>query len=223
MPSPRSGCRKSDILTLRWQDVDLEARGLKLADSKTGARTVPISREAADVLANIPRLEGSPCVVPGNVKGRPMCSLNDPWKLVCKRAGIKERAASRLQAQLRLQSAGARRRVAGDRGAPGSCRRDHNRKIRSPCPGFHSERCCENHREHRREFAGRTGNRWVTYFREGFIGSAITGPRKLAPLWSFRRIRMQLLDSSTLPPARSRFTFIAQNAKLSTIAKEDRS
>ena len=84
-----TGCRKSEILTLRWQDVDLEARELKLADSKTGARTVPISPEAADVLANVPRVEGSPWVIPGRVKSKPMRNLHDPWNRVCKRAGIK--------------------------------------------------------------------------------------------------------------------------------------
>ena len=84
-----TGCRKSEILTLRWQDVDLEARELKLADSKTGARTVPVSPEATEVLANIPRVDGSPWVIPGNVKGKPMCSLSDPWRLVCRRAGIR--------------------------------------------------------------------------------------------------------------------------------------
>ena len=55
-----TGCRKNEILTLRWKDVDLEAMELHLADSKTGARTVSLSPEAARVLAGIPRVEGNP-------------------------------------------------------------------------------------------------------------------------------------------------------------------
>ncbi len=83
-----TGCRRNEILTLRWRDVDLEARELKLEDSKTGARVVPLSPEAADVLANIPRIEGNPWVIPGKLKGKRMRNLNDPWELICERAKI---------------------------------------------------------------------------------------------------------------------------------------
>ena len=33
-----TGCRKSEVLSLRWEDVALEEAELRLADSKTGAR-----------------------------------------------------------------------------------------------------------------------------------------------------------------------------------------
>ena len=85
-----TGCRKNEILTLKWKDVDLDACELKLSDSKTGARTVPISTEAAEVLAAIPRVEGNPHVIPGQVKGRCMQNLNDPWKLIRERARIRD-------------------------------------------------------------------------------------------------------------------------------------
>ena len=45
-----TGCRKNEILALRWEDADLEAGDLALADAKTGPRTVSLSpapREAA--------------------------------------------------------------------------------------------------------------------------------------------------------------------------------
>ena len=38
-----TGCRKSEILSLRWEDVDLAGGELRLADSKTGPRAVPLS------------------------------------------------------------------------------------------------------------------------------------------------------------------------------------
>ena len=38
-----TGCRLSDIQTLRWEDVNLEATQIRLPDSKTGARIVPLS------------------------------------------------------------------------------------------------------------------------------------------------------------------------------------
>ena len=40
-----TGCRKTEIMTLRWKDVDLEAMELHLAETKTGARTVSLSPE----------------------------------------------------------------------------------------------------------------------------------------------------------------------------------
>ena len=85
-----TGCRRNEILTMRWGDVDLEARELNLVDSKTGARTVPLSPEAVEVLLNIPRVDGNPYVIPGKIRGRHLRNLNDPWNLVRKRAGIED-------------------------------------------------------------------------------------------------------------------------------------
>ena len=66
-----TGCLRNENLTLRWQDVDLEARALKHADSKTGARTVLISPEAADVLANIPASRAAPGSLAGTSRAGP--------------------------------------------------------------------------------------------------------------------------------------------------------
>ena len=85
-----TGCRRNEILTMRWRDVDLEARELNLVDSKTGARTVPLSPEAVEVLLNIPRMDGNPYVIPGKIRGRHLRNLNDPWNLIRKRAAIED-------------------------------------------------------------------------------------------------------------------------------------
>ena len=83
-----TGCRKGEILNLRWDEVDLEANELRLPDTKTGPRSISLSPEAAGVLAAIPRVPDNPFVIPGKVKGRPMRNLNDPWEIVCERAGL---------------------------------------------------------------------------------------------------------------------------------------
>ena len=55
-----TGCRRNEILTLRWDEVELAANELRLSDSKTGARTILLSPEAGAVLADIPRVPDKP-------------------------------------------------------------------------------------------------------------------------------------------------------------------
>ena len=83
-----TGCRKSEILTLKWQDVDLAAAEIRLGDSKTGPRTVPLSPPAVRVLEELPRLPDSAWVIPGRKPGTHMTNLDGPWRVVRKRAGL---------------------------------------------------------------------------------------------------------------------------------------
>ena len=73
-----TGCRLGDIQTLRWEDVDLEAGELRLPDSKTGARMVPLSRAAAGVLAALPRNPDNPWVITGRKPGAHLTDLQHP-------------------------------------------------------------------------------------------------------------------------------------------------
>jgi integrase len=50
-----TGCRKSEILSLRWEWVDIERGCLRLPDSKTGAKVVPLASAAQEVLIGLPR------------------------------------------------------------------------------------------------------------------------------------------------------------------------
>ncbi|QSF55150.1 site-specific integrase [Brevundimonas fontaquae] len=45
-----TGCRKSEILSLRWDYVDWDVGCLRLPESKTGAKTVPLADAAIDLL-----------------------------------------------------------------------------------------------------------------------------------------------------------------------------
>ena len=85
-----TGCRKREILHLRWEQVDLEAGELRLAETKTGPRTVSLSPRAVRVLERIPRLADSPWVIPGRVEGRPMRNIDEAWGVVCELAGLED-------------------------------------------------------------------------------------------------------------------------------------
>ena len=85
-----TGCRKSEILNLHWDHVDLEAREMRLPDSKTGPRTVQLSPAAAEILARIPRADGNPHVIPGALNGNPMTGLQRYWVKIRKRAGLED-------------------------------------------------------------------------------------------------------------------------------------
>jgi len=83
-----TGARKGEVETLRWHEVDFEGGYLRLADSKTGQKTIPLNAGALQVLANISQLNSSPYVFPahrsdGHYEGTPKV-----WKLIRSMAGI---------------------------------------------------------------------------------------------------------------------------------------
>ena len=83
-----TGCRRNEILTLRWEEVDLAAGELRLRDSKTGPRVVPLPAAAVSVLAAVPRVPGNPWVIPGAKPGGHLSNLNDHWLCIRARAGL---------------------------------------------------------------------------------------------------------------------------------------
>ncbi len=60
-----TGGRKSEILTLKWEHVDLARYALRLPDSKTGAKVIALDAAAAALLARLDRQDGDPYVLLG--------------------------------------------------------------------------------------------------------------------------------------------------------------
>ena len=83
-----TGCRKNEIVTLRWDDVDRGARELRLSDTKTGPRRVPLTPAVEWVLDRIPRVEGNPWVIAGRKPGTRLSNLDGAWQRLRDRAGL---------------------------------------------------------------------------------------------------------------------------------------
>ena len=79
-----TGCRKTEILTLKW--VDFREGNLFLADSKTGPRTVWLSTHARTILDGIPRI--SQWVFPGQRARGPISDIFAFWRGVREEAGL---------------------------------------------------------------------------------------------------------------------------------------
>jgi len=60
-----TGARRNEIASLRWGHVDLDRRALRLPDSKTGAKIIPLGSPVLTLLAGMKRGEDSDWVFPG--------------------------------------------------------------------------------------------------------------------------------------------------------------
>jgi len=80
-----TGCRRREICDLRWSEVDLESRCLRLRETKTGPRTVALNTAAAALLAAIPRAGER---VFSNGRRRVDFAIQYTWSRVRRRAGL---------------------------------------------------------------------------------------------------------------------------------------
>lgn len=83
-----TGCRRNEVLKLRWEDVDLAALRIRIPDSKSGPKTIPLTAPAAEVLARLPRVEGCPFVLPGRAGAGHLIGLRPSWVAIREAAGI---------------------------------------------------------------------------------------------------------------------------------------
>ena len=83
-----TGCRKNEIVTLRWDDIDRTAGEIRLRDTKTGARRIPLTPAVEWVLAGIPRIEGNPWIIAGQKPGDHLKNLDQIWLRLRPRAGL---------------------------------------------------------------------------------------------------------------------------------------
>jgi integrase len=83
-----TGCRKSELLNLKWSHVDQVYSCLRLPTSKTGAKVVPLGAAALALLESLPRLAGNPYVFPGAKAGDHLVGLPRFFEGIRRRAGL---------------------------------------------------------------------------------------------------------------------------------------
>ena len=83
-----TGCRRNEILCLRWDDLNFDTGQMRLPDTKTGTRIAPVTPAVARVLNSLSRTPGNPWVFPGRKKGTRLVNLNDSWDRVRKHAQL---------------------------------------------------------------------------------------------------------------------------------------
>lgn len=86
-----TGLRKSELLPLRWSDIDEQRQEIRIGMTKSGRpHYVPLSAEAREILRSLPHDEGNPYVFQGTKPGRHLVNIDKPWRRVRAAAGIED-------------------------------------------------------------------------------------------------------------------------------------
>ena len=82
-----TGCRRSEILNLRWRDIGDDA--IRLSDAKTGPRAVPLGEAARALIESLPAARRpNDFVFPRYAEKRSEYSLIARWREVCEEAKL---------------------------------------------------------------------------------------------------------------------------------------
>jgi len=83
-----TGARRSEVLAMQWQDLDLERMVWNLPSGKTGARPVFLNAPAVELLASLPRTVECPWVLPGRRPTDHFKGVAHPWERIRDAAGL---------------------------------------------------------------------------------------------------------------------------------------
>ena len=82
-----TGCRRGEVLDLRWRNIGEDA--LNLEDSKTGPRAVPLGEAARALIAALPGARDPDAFLfPRHAEGRGIWILTNCWRTGCADAGL---------------------------------------------------------------------------------------------------------------------------------------
>lgn len=89
-----TGCRRGEIENLRWEEVDLAGRCLRLSDSKEGKSIRPLGNAAVDLLKRLSKAKekkesgakANPHVLPGHAHDKSFSGLPKAWGRIMEKA-----------------------------------------------------------------------------------------------------------------------------------------
>jgi integrase len=83
-----TGCRRGEIERLKWSEIDLHGKCLRLADSKEGASVRPLGSVALQLLQQLTPSDGVEFVFPSSKGNAPYIGLPKVWTRIAERAGL---------------------------------------------------------------------------------------------------------------------------------------
>ncbi len=84
-----TGARRNEIVGLRWAEIDCERSLLRLGDSKTGQKVIPLGAAALQALSDVARIGDSSFVFPSSSDlKQPFQGLPKAWRAIRNRAGL---------------------------------------------------------------------------------------------------------------------------------------
>ncbi|MFC1628423.1 tyrosine-type recombinase/integrase [Gemmatimonadota bacterium] len=85
-----TGCRRSELLSAKWEDIDRDRQVLRLLQTKAGKeQEVPLSSSALALLEMIPHQHENPYIFPSEVgEGGHLTTLKRSWKRIREKAGM---------------------------------------------------------------------------------------------------------------------------------------
>ena len=84
-----TGARRSEVLTMRWSDLDLRQGLWKIPDTKAGRpHYLPLPGPVVQELLRLPRLDGNPYVFCGRWGRDHLVNVAKPWRRIRKEAGL---------------------------------------------------------------------------------------------------------------------------------------
>ena len=102
-----TGARLTEILTVKWEHVDLEHGVLQLPDSKTGKKQVYLNAAAIGLLRAMPRMQDNPYVIAGHKRGARLVNLQKPWRRIRAKASLRDVRIHDLRHSFASVAAGA--------------------------------------------------------------------------------------------------------------------
>ncbi|RSU78944.1 integrase [Sphingomonas sp. S-NIH.Pt3_0716] len=83
-----TGCRRQEIVELKWNEVDFDSGLITLDDTKTGRSTRPLPLAAMALLRSIERVDGTDYIFPADTGGSFFQGTKSIWQKIIKRADL---------------------------------------------------------------------------------------------------------------------------------------